>query len=163
MLKILQAKLKQSVNWELPDVQAELQRGQGTKGQIVNIHWIIEKAKKFQKNNYFCFIDYAKTFDCVGHNKLGILKFLEMGIPAPLPVSWEICMQVKKQQLEPDMEQMTGSKLEISTVRLYIVTLLFLTYMQSTSWEIPGWMNHNLESRLMGEISTTSDMQMIPL
>ena len=70
MLKILQAKLKQSVNWELPDVQAELQRGQGTKGQIVNIHWIIEKAKKFQKNNYFCFIDYAKTFDCVGHNKL---------------------------------------------------------------------------------------------
>ena len=82
MLKILQAKLKQSVNWELPDIQAGLQRGQGTKGQIVNNRWIIEKAKEFQKNSYFCFIDYAKTFDCVGHNKLGILKFLEMGIPA---------------------------------------------------------------------------------
>ena len=63
MLKIPQARFQQYVNWELPDVQAELQRGQGTKGQIVNIHWIIEKAKKFQKNIYFCFIDYTKAFD----------------------------------------------------------------------------------------------------
>ena len=69
------------MNWELPDVQAGLQRGKGTKDQTVNICWIIEKAKEFWKNNYYCFIDYAKTFDCVGHNKLGILQLLEMGIP----------------------------------------------------------------------------------
>ena len=74
-----------------------------------NIHWIIEKARKFQKNTYFYFIDYAKAFDCVDHNKLWkILK--EMGIPDHLTTSWEICIQVKKQQLELDMEQQTGSK-----------------------------------------------------
>ena len=68
-----------------------------------------KKQKEFQKNIYFCFIDYAKAFDCVAHNKLWkILK--EMGIPDTLPVSWEICIQVKKQQLEPDVEQQTGSK-----------------------------------------------------
>ena len=73
------------------------------------ICWIIEKAREFQKNIYFCFIDYVKAFDCVDHNKLRkILK--EMGIPDHLTATWEICMQVKKQQLEPDMEQQTGSK-----------------------------------------------------
>ena len=73
------------------------------------IHWIIEKAREFQKNIYFCFIDYAKAFDCVDHNKLWkILK--EMGIPDHLTWSWETCMQVRKQQLELDMEQQTGSK-----------------------------------------------------
>ena len=70
MLKILQARLQQYVNWELPDVQAGFRKGIGTRDQIANIRWIIEKAREFQKNLYFCFIDYAKTFDCVGHNKL---------------------------------------------------------------------------------------------
>ena len=70
MLKILQARLQQDVNWELQDVQAEFQRGRGTRDQIVNICWITDKAKDFQKNIYFCFIDYAKAFDCVDHNKL---------------------------------------------------------------------------------------------
>ena len=80
MLKILQARLQQYVNWELPDVQAGFRKGRGTRDQVANIHWIIEKASKFQKNIYFCFIDYAKAFDCVDHNKLcKILK--EMGIP----------------------------------------------------------------------------------
>ena len=80
MLKILQARLQQYVNCELPDVQAGLRKGRGTWDQIANIHWIIEKAREFQKNIYFCFIDYAKAFDCVGHNRLWkILK--EMGIP----------------------------------------------------------------------------------
>ena len=80
MLKILQARLQQYVNHELPDVQAGFRNGRGTKDQITNIHWIIEKAREFQKNIYFCSIDYAKAFDCVDHNKLWkILK--EIGIP----------------------------------------------------------------------------------
>ena len=70
MLKILQMKLQQYMNQELPDVQAGFRKGRGTRDQIANIHWIIEKARKFQKNIYFCFIDYAKGFDCVCHNKL---------------------------------------------------------------------------------------------
>ena len=80
MLKILQARLQQYVNHELPGVQAGFRKGRGTRDQIANICWIIEKAREFQKNIYFCFIDYAKAFDCVDQNKLGeILK--EMGIP----------------------------------------------------------------------------------
>ena len=80
MLKILQARLQQYVNHERPDVQAGFRKGRGTRDQIANIHWIMEKGRKFQKNIYFCFLDYAKGFDCVDHNKLWkILK--EMGIP----------------------------------------------------------------------------------
>ena len=80
MLKILQARLQQCMNHELPDVQAGFRKGRGTRDQIAKNHWIIEKAKEFQKNIYFCFIDYAKASDCVDHNKLWkILQ--EMGIP----------------------------------------------------------------------------------
>ena len=80
MLKILQARLQQYMNYELPDVQACFRKGRGTRNQIVNICWIMEKAREFQKNIYFCFVDYAKAFDCVDHNKLWkILQ--EMGIP----------------------------------------------------------------------------------
>ena len=92
MLKILQARLQQYVNPELPDVQAGFRKGRGTRDQIPNIHWIIEKAREFQKNIYFCFIDYAKDFDCVDHNELWkILK--EMGIPRPpdLPLEKPVC------------------------------------------------------------------------
>ena len=104
MLKILQARLQQYMNWELPDVQASFRKGRGTRDQIANIHWIIKKARDFQKNIYFCIIDYAKAFDCVDHYKLWkILQ--EMGIPDHLTCPWEICMQFKKQQLELDMEQ----------------------------------------------------------
>ena len=71
MLKILQARLQQYMNRELPDVQAGFRKGRGTRDQIANIYWIIEKAREFQKNIYFCFVAYAKTFDCVDHNKLG--------------------------------------------------------------------------------------------
>ena len=70
MLKILQARLQQYVNCELPDVQAGFRKGTGTRDQIANIHWIIEKAREFEKTIYFCFIDYAKAFDCIDHNKL---------------------------------------------------------------------------------------------
>ena len=95
MLKILQARLQHYVNSELPDVQAGFRKGRGTRDQIANVHWIMEKAREFQKNTYFCFIDYTKAFDCVDDNKLWkILK--EMGIPDYLICSLEICMQVKK-------------------------------------------------------------------
>ena len=108
MLKILQATLQQYVNRELPDVQGGFRKGRGTRDQIANICWIIEKAREFQKN-IFCFIDYAKAFDCVDHNKLWkILR--EMGIPDHLTCSWETYMQVRKQQLELDMEQQIGSE-----------------------------------------------------
>ena len=87
MPKILQARLQQYVNRELPDVQAGFRKGRGTRDQIANICWIMEKAREFQKNIYFCFIDYAKAFDCVDHNKLWkILK--EMGIPDHLTCLW---------------------------------------------------------------------------
>ena len=104
MLKILQAGL-QFVNHELPDVQAGFRKGRGTRDQIANIRWIIQKARKFQKN--ICFIDYTKAFYCVDHNDHNKLwKILkEMGIPTTWPASWEICMQVRKQQLELDTEQ----------------------------------------------------------
>ena len=104
MLKILQARLQQYVNCELPDVQVGFRKGRGTRDQIVNIRWIIEKAREFQKTIYFSFIEYSKAFDCVDHNKLWtIIK--EMGISDHLPdASWEICMHVKKQQSELDME-----------------------------------------------------------
>ena len=109
MPQILQARLQQYVNRELPDVQAGFRKGRGTRDQISNIRLIMEKAREFQKNTCFCFIDYAKAFDCADHNKLG--KFWKRWeYQTILPASWEICMQVRKQQLELDMEQQTGSK-----------------------------------------------------
>ena len=112
------------MNHELPDVQAGFRKGRGTRVQIANILWIIKKASEFQKNIYFCFIDYAKAFDCVDHNNSGkSLKRWEY--QTIWPASWGICMQVRKQQLELDMEQQTGSKSG---------NLAYLTYMQSTSW-----------------------------
>ena len=100
---------------------------------MANIHWIIEKAREFQEKFDFCFIDYAKAFKCVDHNKLWkILQ--EMGNQTSLPASWEICMRVKKQQLEPDMKQQTGSKLGKEYVKAVYCHPAYLTYMQSTSW-----------------------------
>ena len=131
MLKILQARLQQYVNHELPDVQAGFRKGRGTRGQIANIHWIMEKAREFQKNIYFCFTDYAKAFDCLDHNKLWKIP-KEMGMPDHL-----ICLlrnlEVKKQQLKPDMEQQIGSKLGKEYVHAVYCHLAYLTYMQSTS------------------------------
>ena len=109
MLKILQARLQPYINWELPDIQAGFRKGRETRDQIANICWIIKKAREFQKNIYFCFIDYAKAFDSVDHNKLWkILK--QMGIPDHLTCLLTNLMQVRKQELEMDMEQHTGSK-----------------------------------------------------
>ena len=108
MLKILQARLQQYVNRELPDVHAGFRKGRGTRDQIANIHWIIKKAREFQKNIYFCFIDYAKAFVWIPINCGKFWKRWEY--QTTWSASWEICMQVRKQQLEQDMEQQTGSK-----------------------------------------------------
>ena len=94
MLKILQVRLQQYMNHELPDVQAGYRKGRGTKDQIASIHWIIETAREFQKNIYFCFIDYAKAIDCVDHNKLK--NFSRWECQTTRSASREILMQVRK-------------------------------------------------------------------
>ena len=96
------------MNHELPDVQAGFWKGRGIRDPIANICWVIKKAREFQKNIYFCFIDYAKAFDCVDHNKLENSE--RDGNTRPPDPPWETCMHVRKQQLELDMEQQTGSK-----------------------------------------------------
>ena len=128
MLKILQARLQQYVNREFPDVQAGFRKGRGTRDQMANMHWIIGKTREFQKNIYFCFIDYAKAFNCVDHSKLWKIP-KEMGIPDRL--TWEISMQVKKQQLELDMQH-TGSKLGKEYLKAVYCHPAYLIYMQST-------------------------------
>ena len=129
MLKILQARLQQYMNHKLPDVQSGFQED-GTRDETANILWIIEKVREFQINIYFCFIDYAKAFDYMDHNKLWkILQ--EMGIRDHLTCSWEICTQVKKQQLELDMDQQTGSMLGKKYIKAVYCHPAYLTYMQS--------------------------------
>ena len=117
----------------------------GTRDQIANIRWITEKAREFQKNIYFCFIDYPKAVDCVDHNKQWkILK--DMEYQTTWPASGEICMQVRKQQLELDMGQQTVSKLEKEYIKAVYCYPDYLTYMQNTSCKMLGWMKYKLES-----------------
>ena len=97
------------MNCELPDVQDGFKKDWETRDQIANICWIIKKARELQENIYFCFIDYAKAFDCVDHNKLWKI-WRRWEYQTTWPASWETCMQIRKQQLELDMEQQTGSK-----------------------------------------------------
>ena len=122
MLKVLPARLKQYVNPELPDIQARFKKSRGTRDQIANIRWIMEKAREFLKNIYLCFIDYAKAFDCVDHKNGGEF-WKRWEYQTTWPASWKTCMQVRKQQLEMDMEQQVPNR-KRSTSRLYIVTLL---------------------------------------
>ena len=124
MLKILQARLQQYMNHETPDVQVGFRKGTGTRDQIANMYRIIKKAREFQKTIYFCFTDYTKAFDCVDDNRLG--KFWKRWeYQTTWPASWEIYMQVKKQQLELDMEWQTSSKLGKEYIKaVYILTLL---------------------------------------
>ena len=138
IFKLLQARLQQYVTWELLDVQAGFRKGRGTRGQIANILWTLEKATEFQKNIYFCFIDYAKSFDYLDHNILWkFLKKWEYQIT--LPASWETCMQVKKQQSELNMKQQTGSKLGKEYLKAEYCHYSYLTYLQSTLCEMAGW------------------------
>ena len=160
MLKILQARLQQYMNRELRDAQAGFRKGRGTRDQIANINWIIEKARAFQRNIYFSFIDYAKAFDCVDHKKLW--KIVRQEYQTSWAASWAICVQVRKQQLELDLEQRTDSKSGKEYVKAVYCHPAYVTYMQSTSWDKLGWMKHKLESRFAGEISITSGTQMTP-
>ena len=128
MLKILQVRLQQYVNLELPDVKAGFRKGRGTRDQIANICWIIEKAREFQKNIYFCFIDYTKPLTLWTTTNCG--KFWKRWeYQTTWPASWEVCMQVKKQQLELDMEELTGSKLGKEYVKAAYCHPSYLTYM----------------------------------
>ena len=132
MLKILQARLQQYMNHELPDVQAGFRKGRGTRDQIANICWIIEKAREVQKNIYFCFIDYAKLLTVWITTNCG--KFFKRWKYQTIwPASSEIRMQVKKQQLELDMEQQTGSKSGKEYFKAVYCHTAYLTHMQSTS------------------------------
>ena len=122
MLKILQARLPQYMNQELPDVQARFRKGRGTRDQIAIIRWIIEKERAFQKNIYVCLIDYTKAFVWITTNYGKFFKKWEY--QTTLPASWEICIQVRKQQLEPDTDNGLVPNWERSTTKFYTVTLL---------------------------------------
>ena len=161
MLKILQARLQQYVNHELPDVQAGFRKGRGTRDQIANIHWIIKKIGEFQKNIYFCFIDYAKTFDCVDHNKLWkILK--EMGIPDHLTCLLRNLYAGQEATVRTgngttDWFQI-GKGVCQGCILSPCLSNLYAEYiMKNARLE-----EAQLESRLPGEISITSAMQMTP-
>ena len=150
MLKILQVRLQQYVKCELPDVQAGFRKGRGTRDQIANIYWIIEKIREFQKTIYFCFIGYTKAFDCMDHKKLWKIP-QEMGIPDNLISLLQNLCVGKKQELKQDMEQQTGSKLGRVDVNAVYCHPAYLTYMQITSRKMLGCMKNKLESRLQGE------------
>ena len=161
MLKILQVRLQLYMIWELQDLQAEFRKGTGTRDQLANIHWIIEKAMEFQNNNYFCFIDYAKAFDCVDHNKLEILQ--EMGIPDHLTcllrnlyVGQIATVRTRHQIM--DWYQI-GKWVPQGCI---FSSCLFYLYVEYIMWN-EGLDNSQAGIKLLREISITSDMQMTPL
>ena len=129
--------------------------------QIANIHWLIKKAESSRKTSTYVLLTMPKPLAVWITTNCG--KFSKRwDYQTTLPASWEICIQVKKQQLELDTEQQTSCKLRKKYVNAVCCHLAYLTYMQSTSCEMPGWMKHKLESRLLGEISIISDMQIAP-
>ena len=158
----LQARLQQYVNQELPDVQAGFRKDRGTRDQIANICWIIDKARKFQKNIYFCFIDYSKVLDCVNHSKLWkILQ--EMGIAYYITCLLKNLYAGQEATVRARHGIMNGLvPLGKEYIKAVYCHSAYLTYMHITSFEMLTWMKHKLESRLLGEISVTSEMQMTP-
>ena len=149
IFKILQAQLQQDVNQELPDVQVRFRKCRGTTDQIANIHWITKKAREFQKNIYFCSIDYSKAFDCVDHNKLWkILK--EMGITDHLT-----CLLrnlYAGQEATVRTRHGTADWFQIGKgVSQGSILSPCISFIQSTAYKMPGWVNHKLKSRFGGE------------
>ena len=148
--KIFQARFQQymnQANWELPDVQAGFRKDRGTRDQFSNIHWIIEKAREFQRNIYFFFTDYAKAFDCVDHNKLW--KILQkMGIPEHLTCLLRNLYAGQKATVRTRHRTTNWLHTGKGVCQVYCHPA-YLTSMQSTSWEMLGWMKHKLESRLL--------------
>ena len=156
MFKILQQYMSQ----KLADAQARFRKGRGTRDQIANTCWIIEKQENSRKKSTSASLTMLKPLTLWITTNCG--KFLNRWeYQTNLPISWETCMQAKKQQLEQDMEQWVGSKLGKKYIKAVYCHPAHLTSIQSTSCEMLCWMNHKLESRLLGEISTTSDRQMI--
>ena len=160
------------MNQELADVQAGFRKGRGTRSNCQ--HLLDYRKSKRIPEKFLLLLHWLLTSTSLSAS-LSILKPLTLWIipncgkffkrweyQTTWPTSWEICMQIKKQQLELDMEQQTGSKLGKEYVKAVYSHPAYLTSMQSTSCEMPGWMKHKLESRLLGEISITSDMQMTP-
>ena len=149
------------MNWELPDVQAGFRKGRGTRDHIANIRWMIEKLREFQKNIYFCFIDYAKAFDCVDHNKLWkILQ--EMGTPDHRTCLLRNLYAGQEATVRTGHGTTDAFQIGKGVCQGCILSSCLFNFMQSTSREMLGWMKHKLESRLRGEMSLTSDMQMTP-
>ena len=147
MFKILQARLQQYVNCELPDGQARFRKGTGTRVQIAKIRWIIKRAREFRKTSISALLTMPKSLTVWITTNYG--KFLKRWeYQTTWPASWEICMQVRKQQLELNMEQHSGSKSGKDYIKPAYCHPAYLTYMQITSCELPGWMKHKLESRL---------------
>ena len=161
MLKILQGRFQQYVNWELTDVQAGFRKVRVTRDQIANICWIIDKAGEFQENIYCTLLTIAKPLTVWITTNCGKF-FKRWEYQTTLLAPWEICMQVRKQQLELDMVQQTGSKLRKKYVKVVYCHPVYLIHMQNISFEMLGWMKYKLKSRLLTEISVSSEMQMTP-
>ena len=149
------------MNRELPDVRAGFRKGRGTRGQIANIRWIIEKAREFQKIIYFCFIDYTKAFDCVDHNKLWkILQ--EMEIPDHLTCLLKNLYAGQEATVRTGRGTTDWFQLGKGVCQGCILAPCLFNFYAEYIMRMPGWMSYKLELRLLGEISTISDMQMIP-
>ena len=154
MLKILQARLQQYVNRELPDVQAGFRKGRGIRDQISNIHWIMEKAREFQKNIYFCFTDYTKTFDCMDHNKLWkILQ--EMGIPDHLTCLLRNLYAGQEATVRTGHGTTDWFQIEKGVCQGCILSPCSFNFYVEYVMQNTGLLKHKLESRLLGEISIT--------
>ena len=161
MLKILQARLQQYVNRELPDVQAGFRKGRGTRDQIANIHWIMEKAREFQKNVYFCFIDYAKAFDCVDHNKLcTILK--EMGIPDHLTCLLRNLYAGHEATVRTGHGTTDWFQIRKGVCQGCILSPCLFNFYAEYIMRNAGLDEAQTRIKMPGEISITSDMQMTP-
>ena len=160
MFKILQARFQQYTNCELPDVQAGFRKGRGTRDKCQHLldHW---KSKRVPEKHLLLLCWLHQSLWLCGSQQTGKF-FKKWEYQTPWPASWEICMQVKKQLLELDMEQQTGSKSGKGYAKTVYCHPACLTYMQNTSCKMPGWMRQNMESRWPGEISITSDMQITP-
>ena len=161
MLKILQAGLQQHVNWELPHAQAGFRKGRGTRDQIANICWIIKKAREFQKNIYLCFIDYAKAFDCVDHSKLWkILQ--EMGIPDHLTCLLRNLYAGQEATVETRHGTTDWFQIGKGVCQGCILSPCLFNLHAEHIMQNAGLDEAQLGSRLLGEISITSDLQMTP-
>ena len=150
------------MNCELPDVQPGFRKGRGTRDQIANITGRSKKQESSRETSTSALVTMPKPLTmCITTNCGKFLKRREY--QATFPAPWEICMWVKKQQLELNMERWTGSRSGKEYIKAAYCHPAYLNYMQNTSFKMPGWINHKLESSLLVQISITSDMQMTPL